>query len=388
MLKLIKQAKVYQPEYAGVKDILIADKRIAKISDNISISHCDSIQVIDGTGKVLVPGFIDGHVHIAGGGGEGGFHTRTPELKLTDATQSGVTTVVGVIGTDGTTRTMTNLIAKARMLQEEGISCYAHTGSYQVPVRTLTGKIEDDLLLVDLLIGAGEIAIADHRSSQPSVEELARIASQARIGGMLAGKKGIVNIHIGDSSSHLSLIDQVVEETDIPITQFYPTHINRTRQLFEAGIQFAKKGGYVDFTTSTIPKFLEEGEVKCSHAVREMLDAGVPIEQMTFTSDAQGSLPDFNKKGELIGLKVGKISSLYEAYLDTVKNGIDTAHALKLVTSNPADILGLSNKGKVEEGKDADIVLLEEDTMEIDAVIAMGQIMLEHKEIVVKGTFE
>ncbi|WP_082232249.1 beta-aspartyl-peptidase [Halobacillus massiliensis] len=388
MLKLIKKVKIYKPEYIGIMDILIADQRIARISEHIDINPSDYLEVLDGTEKILVPGFIDGHVHIAGGGGEGGFHTRTPELKLTDATLSGVTTIVGVIGTDGTTRTMTNLIAKARMLQEEGISCYAHTGSYQVPVRTLTGKIEDDLLFVDLLIGAGEIAIADHRSSQPSISELARIASQARIGGMLAGKKGIVNIHIGDSPSHLKLIERIVEETDIPITQFYPTHINRTKELFEAGIQFAKKGGYVDFTTSTIPKFLEDGEVKCSRAVREMLNAGVPIEQMTFTSDAQGSLPDFNKKGELIGLKVGKISSLYEAFLDTIKYGIDIADALKLITSNPARILGLQNKGKIEESKDADMVLLDETTLEIDTVIAMGQIMVQQKKPMVTGTFE
>lgn len=188
MITLIKNAEIYTPDYAGKKDVLIAGSKIADIRDEIMISGQD-VQVINAEGMVMTPGFVDGHVHITGGGGEGSFRSRTPELTLTQATMSGVTTVVGVIGTDGTTRTMTNLLAKAMSLREEGLTCYCHTGSYQVPVRTLTGKMEDDIMLIDLIIGAGEIAISDHRSSQPTVKELTRIASQARIGGMLSGKK-------------------------------------------------------------------------------------------------------------------------------------------------------------------------------------------------------
>ncbi|UCZ53649.1 beta-aspartyl-peptidase [Bacillus shivajii] len=390
MLTLIKNAHVYAPTNLGVKDVLIADKRIAKIAEHIDVPEgWDWVKVIAGEGKVLVPGFIDGHVHITGGGGEGSFHTRTPELLLTDATTSGVTTVVGVIGTDGTTRTMASLVAKARALKEEGISCYVHTGSYQIPVRTLTGKIEDDLIFTDVIIGAGEIAIADHRSSQPTEKELARIASEARIGGMLSGKKGVVNIHLGDGSDGLSLIKKVIEETNIPIEQFYPTHINRNPYLFEQGIEFAKKGGFVDFTTSTVPKFLEEGEVKSSKALKRMLDAGVPIEQMTFTSDAQGSLPDFNQNGRLIGLKVGKIHSLYEAFVEAVEDeGLDLADVLKVITINPARILGLTGKGEITEGNDADLLLLDEHSLEIEKVYALGQLMVNEGRPIVKGTFE
>ncbi|ARI78391.1 beta-aspartyl-peptidase [Halobacillus mangrovi] len=388
MITLIKNATVYNPHPLGKKDVLIADRRIARIDDCIELSN-DFIDVIEADGKILAPGFIDGHVHITGGGGEGSFRSRTPELKLADATTSGVTTVVGVIGTDGTTRTMTNLIAKAKALQEEGISCYAHTGSYQVPVRTLTGKIEDDILLIDLIIGAGEIAIADHRSSQPTVEELSKIASQARIGGMLSGKKGVVNVHVGDSEDRLSIIEKVIATTDIPITQFYPTHINRNPSLFKAGIDYAKRGGNVDFTTSTIPKFIEDGEVKSSEALKRMLEAGVPIERMTFTSDAQGSLPDFDAGGNLIGMKVGKIHSMYEAFVEAVKEfNIPLENALQVVTSNPAHILGLKTKGAVKEGMDADLVLLDKETLSIKTVIALGRKMVKNGEAVVKGTFE
>ncbi|CAH0344315.1 beta-aspartyl-peptidase [Bacillus sp. CECT 9360] len=390
MLTLIKNGETYAPDYLGKKDILIVGKQIGFIKDHIEIpEQFVDIKVIDAKGKLVVPGFIDSHVHIIGGGGEGSYKTRTPEIQLTDVTIAGITTLIGVIGTDGTTRTMPNLIAKARGLEEEGITCYVHTGSYQVPVKTLTGKIEDDLILIDKVIGAGEIAIADHRSSQPTVEEMAKIASAARIGGLLSGKAGIVNIHVGDSLDHLDVIEQVIEKTEIPIQQFYPTHINRNHHLFEAGIQYAKKGGFIDFTTSSIKKFIENGEVKSCKALKKALNAGVEISRITFTSDGQASLPDFDESGHLRGMNIGKCSSLYnEVRAAIVEEGVPIETAIRVITENPARILKLVQKGSIKEGKDADLVLLNKETYEVDTVFAMGQMMVESGKAIVKGTFE
>ncbi|MGE7780823.1 beta-aspartyl-peptidase [Peribacillus sp. NPDC097264] len=390
MLTLIKNGEVYTPEYIGKKDVLLVGKQIGFIEDKIDIpANFVEMQVIDANGRIIVPGFIDAHVHIIGGGGEGGFKTRTPEIQLTDATLAGITTLVGVIGTDGTTRTMPDLLAKARALEEEGISCFVQTGSYQVPVKTLMDKIEDDLILVDKIIGVGEIAIADHRSSQPTVAELAKLASRARNGGLLSGKAGIVNIHVGDSLDHVLVIEEVVRTTEIPITQFYPTHMNRNPHLFEAGIQFAKKGGYIDFTTSTIQKFLDEGEVKASTAIRRALDEGVDIRNITLTSDGQASLPEFDGNGNISGLSMGTCMSLYESVVDAIiDDGVSIEDSIRVVTENPANILKLTNKGRVETERDADILILKKETFEIDTVIAMGQIMVSEGKAMVKGTFE
>ena len=388
MFTVIRNAEVYSPEYMGKKDILIAFDKIAMIEESIELTESLPHDVIEAEGKCIFPGFIDSHVHITGGGGEGSYRTRTPELTLSKATMAGVTTIVGVIGTDGTTRTMPDLIAKARGLEEEGITCYVHTGSYQVPVKTLTGKIEDDIILIDRVIGAGEIAISDHRSSQPTVEEMAKIASAARIGGMLSGKAGIVNIHLGDSESKLSLLEQVVETTDIPIKTFHPTHMNRTEELFAAGLEYAKKGGNIDFTTSTIPQFLDEGEVKCSTGLKRALEAGVPVERITFTSDGQASLPAFNASGEFEGLQIGSVASLYKEVRDAIMEGdVDIADAIKVITKNPASLLRLSQKGEVAVNKDADLVIVDQD-YQIDTVFARGKKMVAAKECLVKGTFE
>ena len=390
MLKLIKGASVYAPEALGTQDVLIADSRILKIARDIPAADAYEVEVLDGKGKLLFPGFIDSHVHILGGGGEGSYHTRTPEIMLTDITLGGVTTVVGCLGTDGTTRNMASLLAKARGLEEEGISAYIYTGSYQVPVRTLTENIADDLILIDKVIGCGEIAVSDHRSSQPTKEEFARIVGDTRVGGILSGKAGLVNIHMGDGTRMLSYLRYVIEETEIPPSNMLPTHINRSTRLLKDGIDYAKSlGGYVDLTTSSDPDYLEEDEVKASTGLRLMLEQGVSEHQITFSSDGQGSMTIFDKDGVFLGLGVGKVTSLYREVRDAIlTEKIEITQALKPVTSNPADLLKLNGKGRIAPGKDADLVLVEESSLCIDTVLAKGQIMVQEGTACKKGTFE
>jgi len=385
---LLKNADVYAPAATGRADILAAGGRILRIEPGIRLPQA-YVEEVDAAGLIAVPGFIDGHVHITGGGGEGGYATRTPELLLSDAIRGGVTTVVGCLGTDGITRTPAGLLAKARALDEEGLSTFMYTGHYAVPVQTLTGSIERDLLLIDKIIGVGEVALSDHRSTQPTFEEFARLAAEARRGGILSGKAGIINVHMGDGRRGLSVLRRIIEDTEIPATQFLPTHIGRNPALFEEGIAYAKAGGLVDFTTSTVPAFLDEGEVKCSAGLRRMLDAGVDAANITFTSDGQGSLPDFDGQGRLRRLDVGRVTSLFAAVRETVRTeGVPLATALRVITANPARILKLRGKGVLAAGADADIVLLDAESLEIDGVIAKGRWLMKGRQPLVRGAFE
>jgi beta-aspartyl-dipeptidase (metallo-type) len=385
---LLKNADVYAPAAKGRADILAAGGRILRIEPSIELPPA-YVEQVDASGVMAVPGFIDGHVHMMGGGGEGGFATRTPELMLSDAIRGGVTTVVGCLGTDGVTRSLAGLLAKAKALDEEGLSTFIYTGHYGVPVQTLTGSIERDLLLIDKIIGVGEVALSDHRSNQPTFEEFARLSAEARRGGILSGKAGVVNVHMGDGRRGLAMLRRLIEETEIPATQFLPTHIGRNPSLFEEGLAYAKAGGLVDFTTSTVPAFLDEGEVKCSAGLRRMLDAGVDAANITFTSDGQGSLPDFDAHGRLRRLEIGRVTSLFAEVRDAVRvEGVPLATALQVITSNPARILKLRGKGALEAGADADIVLLDAASLEIDGVIAKGRWLMKARTPLVRGNFE
>lgn len=390
MIKIIKNIKIYAPEYLGEKDLVISSNKIEGIYDSLEIpDNFINIEVINGKGKLLFPGFIDNHVHINGAGGEGGFNMRTPEIMLTNLTKAGITTVVGCIGTDGVCRDMASLIAKAKALEEEGITTYCYTGSYEIPVKTLTGSIKKDIMLIDKVIGIGEIAISDTRSSQATYTELIQAIAQSRVGGLLSGKSGIVNIHLGDGTRKLGYLFKLADETEIPITQILPTHINRNGDLFKSGEEYINKGGYIDFTTSTPVDQLAPGELRASEALSILIKNNSNVDNVTFSSDGNGSMPIFDDKGRLIKIGICSVSSLYEEVKECIRTyKIPIDEVLKVITSNVAKVLKLKNKGLIDVGKDADLVLVDENSLEIDTVIAMGKIMVKDGEAIVKGTFE
>lgn len=389
MIKIIKNVDVYEPEHLGKKDIVLVGDKIEGVYDNIQVpSDFLEVKVIDGHGLIAIPGLIDSHVHIIGGGGEGGFKTRTPELQLSHIVNAGITTIVGCIGTDGVCRDMKGLVAKAYALCEEGVTCYCYTGSYDVPVKSITDNIKSDILLIDRVIGVGEVAISDHRSSQPTYEQFSNVIASARVGGLLSGKAGVVNVHLGNGKRMMDYLFRLIDETEIPPTQILPTHVNRSNELFNTGLEYTKKGGFIDFTTSSDPNHLEEGELSASKALRKALEGGINIEQITFSSDGNGSMPLFGTDGKLIGMGICSVSTLFREVKEAINNGVPMELALKVVTSNVADVLKLHSKGRISKGKDADILLVEKNNLEINSVISKGTVMMMNKELLVKGTFE
>jgi beta-aspartyl-dipeptidase (metallo-type) len=388
MMILIKNISVYQPEHLGVNDVLVAGEKIIAIESNIDVSSLNNlaITVIDGSGKKLIPGLIDAHAHIAGAGGEGGPSTRTPEMQLSHMLDGGITSIVGCLGTDGFTRSLESVLMKVKGLKAEGVSAYMYTGSYQVPTPTILGDVARDIAMIEEVIGIGEIALSDHRSSCPTTPELIRLVEHARVGGMLGGKAGIANIHLGDAKNPFQPIYDAVNNSELKLTQFYPTHCTRNHYIFEDAKRYGING-YIDLTASSYP-YDTENETKPSKAIGELVKAGVPIGHITITSDGNGSLPNFDADGRLINIDMGYPKSIFTELADAVLHEkLPLEMAVKVVTSNVADILKLKGKGRICVGYDADLVVIDAD-FGISDVIARGQLMTQNYKRIRKGTYE
>lgn len=376
MFTLIKNAEVYAPQALGQQDLLLCNDKIVAMAPQIDFTFGE-VTVIDASGKKAVPGFIDQHVHVLGGGGEGSFRSRCPELDFSQTVKNGVTTVVGMLGTDSMTRSIENLVAKTKALNEDGITAYCLTGAYEYPSPTLSGSVKKDVTFISECIGV-KIAISDHRNSCITTQELARLAADVRQASLFSGKVGVVHMHLGNGKAGLSQVMAIVENTDVPIKHFRPTHCGKQ---FADAVAFANMGGYVDFTVSE----------DASQSAENLLNALTAIdnkEKITCSSDSNGSLPKWNEKREMIGMGVGSISSLYRAIRALVQEkGVALEEALPLITSNVAKGLEIyPEKGCLAVDSDADLVLLDKD-LEIDTVFAKGRLMVENKTVLAYSYF-
>ncbi len=368
MLKLLTNARVFAPEELGLRHVLVAAGRIVAVSEQKDDLVGAGATEFDLDGARLVPGFIDGHAHVTGGGGESGFSSRVPPLSLGRFTTAGVTSVVGVLGTDDTTRDTRGLLAQTRGLREEGLGAWCHTGGYHVPPVTLTGSVRDDIVFLDPVIGVGELALSDHRSSQPTLDELLRVASDAHVAGMISGKAGILHLHLGDGERGLDLVRRALEQSEIPPRVFNPTHVNRRKALFEESLALAARGCTVDITAFPV----DEGEDAWSAdvALARYLDAGAPADKVTISSDGGGCLPVFDEQGEMLQMDIGRPSALATTLADLLNAGMPLSTALPSMTSNVAKLLKLGDRGRIAAGLQADMVVLDDEHGIRDVMVA------------------
>ncbi len=388
MLTLIRHGKVFAPEPLGAQDILLAGATVAGLAPpgTIRVEGLEAA-VVDADGKFIFPGLIDPHVHILGGGGEGGPSTRAPEIRIEDIVSSGVTTVIGCLGTDGVTRHMTSLLAKARALEIEGVTTFVFSGSYEVPVNTLTGSVRSDLTVIDKTVGAGEIAVSDHRSSQPTYEELARLAAECRVGGLLGAKAGVLHVHMGGGSRRLGMLFRIVRDTEIPRTQIIPTHINRNRELFAEGLEWVKEGGFIDVTVGEDPDPSRDAEVGLEECVALFAENRLPLERITASSDSNGSLPVFDEAGKLVRLTVATERDFFRKFRDLiVKKILPPETAVRLFSTNAAEFYKLAGKGRIGGGADADIIILDRN-FRLSDVFGRGRRLMADGRLLVRGTF-
>lgn len=385
-LTLLRNADVYAPESLGQRDVLLGGGKILALESSLQDFPAGlAVAAMDLDGRRLIPGLIDGHVHVTGGGGEAGFRSRVPPLAPSRFTSAGVTTAIGLLGTDDVARGTRDLLAQVYALREEGISAFGYCGGYHLPPATLTGSVRDDLVFIEALIGVGEVALSDHRSSQPTFEELVKLAADAHVAGLLTGKAGIVHLHMGDGLRGLDLVRRALAETELPARVFQPTHVNRRRGLFDEALELARHGTPIDITAFPV----EDGEDAwtATDALLRALDAGIDPARVTISSDAGGSLPCFDAEGVVTHMDVGDSGALLATLRELLARGLPLERALPAFTCNPARQLRLAGKGHITVGADADLVALDGNSA-AELVIARGAIHVQAGQPVKRGWFE
>jgi len=385
MLTLLRNADLYAPEPLGRGDLLLAGGKIAALGPSLGTAPAPwQCEVVDLEGAIVVPGLVDVHTHLCGGGGEGGAHTRVPPVPLSTFTGAGVTTAIGLLGTDATTRSLPDLLAAARGLAHHGLTTYCYTGSYEVPPPTLTGSVRGDIVHIDRVIAVGELALSDHRSSQPTFEELARIAADAHVAGMMTGKAGLVHLHLGDGPRGLELVRRVLTETELPSRVLHPTHLNRNHELWSEALALA---GEIELYADVTAFPPDDQGPSAADAIAQWLNAGRDPTRITASSDGGGCLPDFDADGTLRKMEVGSPDGLLEMLRALRERGVPLQRALAVLTSNPASLFRLPRKGRLEIGADADVLVLD-DALEIRHLFASGRCLVRDGKPVIFGLFE
>ena len=363
MHTLIENGDVYAPQPLGRRSVLLADSKIAAVG-RVNRPALEALgveyEVVDADGCLVTPGWIDPHVHLLGGSGEQGFSTQTPEFFVGEIVRHGFTTVVGCLGVDTTMKTMPGLLAKAKALEEEGLNAKIWTGGYNVPATSILGSAREDIMFIDEVIGIGEVAISDKRGMEPDVQALARLMTDAYVGGMLAKKAGVTHFHVGEGKRRLETLRRVIEEHEVEPSWIYATHVERNEALMREAIELAGRGAAVDIDTV-------EGDL--AKWLRFYFDHGGDPGQLTLSSDASINSPRAHAE---------------QICHCVVHEGFPLEQVLPLVTSNTARILKLAEKGTLEPGKMGDVLVMERDTLKLRYVWSKGQCMVRDGELVAR----
>ena len=366
MISIIKGGDVYAPHRIGKKDILSVNGRIIALGDSFNLEEL-SPEIIDVSGKKVCPGFIDQHVHVTGGGGQFGFASFITELNAGDLLAVGTTTVLGLLGTDGFVKELSTLYAKVKSLEETGVTAFMLTSYYGLPEKTICGSVAEDLIFIDKIIGC-KLAISDDRSAFPTEQEILRLINQVRLGGFTSGKGGILHIHLGALESRIDVLLRIAGMYPSLISYISPTHCSRTRPLFEECIRFGRLGGIIDISTGGTT-FTEPHK-----AVQIALSEGVPLENITFSSDGRGGVKREDPVTHEVTYRPAPLDRNFKEVASLVRENIlPLEDALRLITVNPARNMKIKGKGEIRTGYDADFVILD-DQMEIEQVITSGKI--------------
>ena len=351
-----------------IADILIDGGKIVKIGKGLS---ADGAEVIDATGLQVYPGFVEAHCHI-GLDGYGIGYEGHDYNELNDPVTPQVQAIDGINPFDPC----------MKMAAKAGVTCFATGPGSSNSIGGTFAAIKPVGTRVDNMIVKFPIAMKCAFGENPKrcyqkQGISSRMTNAAKIREAL-NKAKVYKAKIaaaGDDASKLPAYDQKSEALIPVLNHEIPlkAHAHQANDIFTA-IRIAK-----EFGVGLTLEHVTEGHMIVDELAKENLPLAVGP---TFGHASKFELQ--NKTWETPGIlaKAGcHVSIITDApvtplhYLPlcaglAIKAGMDEYEALRAVTINPAEHIGIADRvGSLEEGKDADVVIVDGCPFDVTGVI-------------------
>ena len=351
-----------------ISDILIDGGKIVKIGKGLS---ADGAEVIDATGLQVYPGFVEAHCHI-GLDGYGIGYEGHDYNELNDPVTPQVQAIDGINPFDPC----------MKMAAKAGVTCFATGPGSSNSIGGTFAAIKPVGTRVDNMIVKFPIAMKCAFGENPKrcyqkQGISSRMTNAAKIREAL-NKAKVYKAKIeaaGDDASKLPAYDQKSEALIPVLNHEIPlkAHAHQANDIFTA-IRIAK-----EFGVGLTLEHVTEGHMIVDELAKENLPLAVGP---TFGHASKFELQ--NKTWETPGIlaKAGcHVSIITDApvtplhYLPlcaglAIKAGMDEYEALRAVTINPAEHIGIADRvGSLEEGKDADVVIVDGCPFDVTGVI-------------------
>lgn len=375
---LLTGGTVYSPDPLGRVDVLLVGTNVAAIFPHGKVAAAavegilGDVTEIDCNGATLVPGLVDGHLHIIGGGGGQGTESRIPELPADAILEAGITTCVGMPGVDTVSRSPSALHARASALSRLGVRSFTMAGGFRWPAPTVSGDLFTDLYHLDGLLGV-KIALGERLATAPDLAELTRLLTELQWLRGATGKAAVLHVHLGTRNSPVNLIRDALDASGADPSRVQITHANYSAATLDAAVELASIGCTIDVNPLLNPGRVA-GAVAPVEAIRRLLSEGRGPEGITVSSDGNASVPRILPHGELE--RFSYQLSLLDLVSALVSEGVaDLSTALGFVTRNPARALGIEPIGSIAVGAPADLVVLD-DELAVRHVVASGRLVV------------
>ena len=374
---------------------------------------------IDCRGLAVLPGLVDLSLYVSGDcTAEGGYLDRTPEASLADLLHAGVTTFVGVLGRDTVSRSPKALLAKVRGLNKAGgltgLVCTGAADGFWPPPSLTGNGASNDLALVNEVVASGTFAVSDPghpAGSDTPPADLARACGDCFAASALSGKPGLVYCRVGSGPTGLDPLRDLMtlhfpggaeSGRALSILPTMPpglVHDGDDDALFEDCSAWLSDGGRVCLSAgtsigATVAACLRlhragvrgsthraPGSSSCSEG-RPWPANCVCVASDAFAVLSSGTSGNTSSSSDLSPetrppLRYGRPNALLEVVRRLVlEHNLALDVAVAFASSHPAAALRMEKrKGLLKSGADADLLLVDAQSLELVAVIANGRLV-------------